>query len=155
MEVLGSAKNRYYIFILCVIIISSCYSNDKKQDGTSISFSERIKLKQYKVQGKLLYTQYCANCHQADGSGLGKLIPPISASYRINTDNSSAICIIKNGMEGVVEVNGVQYDGKMPDNFNLTNLEIAEISTFIGNSWKNSIGIVTSSEVEKALSDCN
>jgi hypothetical protein len=58
-------------------------------------------------------------------------------------------------MEGAVEVNGVQYDGKMPANFKLTNLEIAEISTFIGNSWKNSIGIVTSNEVEKALLVCN
>jgi cytochrome c551 len=153
--VLGSVKNRYYIYILCVIIISSCYSNEKQQDGKSLSFSERIKLKQYKVQGKLLYTQYCANCHQADGSGLGKLIPPISASHRVKSDNSSVICIIKYGMEGAVEVNGVQYDGKMPANFKLTNLEIAEISTFIGNSWKNSIGIVTSNEVEKALLVCN
>jgi cytochrome c551 len=139
MKVLGSVKNRYYIYILCVIIISSCYSNEKQQDGKSLSFSERIKLKQYKVQGKLLYTQYCANCHQADGSGLGKLIPPISASHRVKSDNSSVICIIKYGMEGAVEVN----------------LEIAEISTFIGNSWKNSIGIVTSNEVEKALLVCN
>lgn len=135
--------------------MSSCYSNIKKKDGTSLSFKEQIKLKQYKVQGKLLYTQYCTNCHQEDGTGLGKLIPPISASHRLKTDASSAICIIKNGMEGVVEVNGIQYDGKMPANYNLTNLEIAEITTFIGNSWKNSIGIVTSSQVEKALIGCN
>lgn len=154
MQMLGSVKNRCYIFVLAVILVSSCYSNENKKDGTSLSFAERIKLKQYKVQGKLLYTQYCSNCHQADGSGLGKLIPPIATSHRIKSDINSVICIIKNGLEGKVDVNGIQYDGKMPANYNLTNLEIAEISTYIGNTWENSIGIVTSMEVENSLLEC-
>ena len=145
---------KYYLFIYCVIILTSCNSIESKESSTILSFSERIKLKQYKVQGKLLYTQHCGNCHQVDGSGLGKLIPPISNNARVKGNRSSVICIIKNGMEGVVVVNEKEYDGKMPANFSLTNLEIAEIATYIGNTWQNATGIITAGEVEKALLNC-
>lgn len=145
---------KYFLLIYCVIILASCNFIESKEGNTTLSFSERVKLKQYKVQGKLLYTQHCGNCHQVDGSGLGKLIPPISNNVRIKTDRSSVLCAIKNGMEGALVVNGKEYDGKMPANFSLTNLEIAEITTYIGNTWENSIGIVTSGEVQKALLEC-
>ncbi len=58
-------------------------------------------------------------------------------------------------MEGELIINDIEYDAKMPANFNLTALEIAEILTYVGNSWNNSIGLVSPFEVEKGLQKCD
>lgn len=141
----------------CIVLLGSLISCGKTKDGSKdleLSFSQKIKLKQYKVQGELLYAQHCGNCHQPDGSGLGKLIPPLTSIASGQDNRNKTICTIKYGMEGPLVVEGTQYDGEMPANLQLTNLEIAEILTFVGNSWENSIGIVRSSEVEQSLANC-
>lgn len=141
----------------CIVLLGSLVSCSGNNDGSrnsQLSFSQKIKLKQYKVQGELLYAQHCGNCHQSDGSGLGKLIPPLTSIASLQDNRNKTMCIIKYGMEGPLVVEGTQYDGKMPANLQLTNLEIAEILTFVGNSWDNSIGIVLSSEVEESLTNC-
>lgn len=102
----------------------------------------------------MLYAQHCGNCHQPDGTGLGKLIPPLTSIAGLQDKRDETICIIKHGMEGPLVIEGAAYNGKMPANLRLTNLEIAEILTFVGNSWENSIGIVKSSEVESSLLNC-
>ncbi|MEQ6118773.1 cytochrome c [Reichenbachiella sp. MALMAid0571] len=112
-------------------------------------------MRQYKVQGEGLYLMHCDNCHQADGSGLGRLIPPLSENTTIANNRNQIMCVIKYGLEGSLIINGVEYNGKMPGNTELTNLEIAEIMTFVGNSWENSIGIVLSSDVEKGMDSCH
>ncbi len=142
--------------MLAVLLAFGCSGGGEKQSQgeKSLSFAEKIELKQYKVQGEILYAQHCGNCHQADGTGLGKLIPPLTQIADMASRKEQLACIIKNGMEGPVVVNGQTYNGKMPPALHLTNLEIAEILTFVGNSWNNSVGIVKSGEVEDYLSAC-
>lgn len=116
--------------------------------------AEQIKLKQYIAEGQKLYMLNCANCHQEDGRGLGTLYPPLAHSDYIMADPNRAICLIRYGIEGPIEVNGLQYDMAMPENRNLTALEIAEITTFITNYWGGQKGLIPVNEVEKVLNDC-
>ncbi|WP_053404146.1 cytochrome c [Persicobacter sp. CCB-QB2] len=95
---------------------------------------ETTKTKQYMVRGQQLYQTYCANCHQQDGSGLGKLYPPLKDSQHLS-DKETVICTIKNGMEGEIVVNGQTYDQPMPGIPELKNLDIAEIATFVRITW--------------------
>lgn len=143
------------IIIMLFSIVVSCHSEYSNHPAyNDLTYKEKIKLKQYVVQGKDLYELHCQSCHQSDGSGLGRLIPPISQSTYLANAKKSASCIVKYGLKGPWEVDSIAYNGVMPSNNQLTNLEIAEIITFVGNTWENKIGLVSSGDVESALSKC-
>ncbi|MEP2024011.1 MAG: cytochrome c [Reichenbachiella sp.] len=140
---------RFKIIVAAIsFFILSCRPDNK------YSGNQAIKFNQYKFQGEQLYISHCLNCHQKDGSGLGKLIPPLTTDF-ISKQQEVAICGIKHGLQGPLTVNDTLYDGIMPNNPRLTPLEIAEIMTYISNSWGNDFGMVTTSEVNKALKKCN
>ncbi len=107
------------------------------------------------VQGQQLYASYCSNCHQEDGKGLARLIPPLAKSDYLLQDAGRTVCLIKNGAAGQMVVNGVVYNQKMPANPSLKNIEIAQIITFINNSWGNEKGYTPVREVENHLSACH
>ena len=136
----------YFIFCLLVIGSSSSCSND--------SSKERVKLQQYIVQGKGLYLKHCVNCHQPDGKGFAQLYPPLSKADFLLENIPRAACIIKHGQIGEIYVNGNSYNQQMPAFTELTNLEIAELLTYISNSWENDKGLQTVSVVESWLETC-
>ncbi len=114
-----------------------------------------VKFQQYYAEGEVLYQQHCANCHQADGSGLGRLYPPLAKSDFINKDPQAVLCLIKYGIEGEMVVNGVTYNKPMPGIPSLTELEIAEIVTYINNSWGNAHPMVTVNDATTILNTCS
>ena len=113
-----------------------------------------VKFQQYYAEGELLYQQHCANCHQADGSGLGRVYPPLAKSDFINTNPEAVLCLIKYGVAGEMVVNGVTYNKPMPGIPALTELEIAEIATYIFNSWGNTSEMVEVNQVPTILATC-
>jgi mono/diheme cytochrome c family protein len=64
------------------------------------------------------------------------------------------ICGMKNGMKGELVVNGKKYNKVMKGIPSLTELEIAEIATYIYNSWEHQRGMVDIETVAKALKKC-
>ena len=115
---------------------------------------EELKKEKYFVEGYRLYTEHCANCHQADGKGLEALYPPINNSDYLE-NKETVICLIRHGQAGPLVVNGRKYNRPMPANPQLTDIDVAEITTFIYNKWggKNSISEVK--DVSKVLAKCN
>lgn len=140
------------VAVLLTLFIVSC--SGKGGENKELSHSENVKLEQYMVSGSKLYTIHCSSCHQSEGQGLAKLFPPLSNSDYLDDHMESVPCIIKNGLSGEVTVNGVVYNQPMPAIPQLTNLEIAEITTFIYNSWGRKGGIINVKEVEKMLENC-
>ena len=65
------------------------------------------------------------------------------------------ICLIKNGISGEIIVNGQSYNQPMPGVASLTDLEIAEIATYIYNSWGHDKGIIELKLVTKTLVECS
>lgn len=112
------------------------------------------KFQQYYIQGEKLYTTHCSNCHQKNGQGLGRVYPPIDSSDYMMENVEEVICLIKYGKEGELIVNGKQYHQRMPGVPSLTPLEIAEISTYIYNTWSNDHGLIEVKQVELILQDC-
>jgi mono/diheme cytochrome c family protein len=113
------------------------------------------KFKQYFVEGEQLYLKNCSNCHQKGGMGLGLLYPPLGPSDYMDKSSEAVICLIKNGMKGEIIVNGKAYNQPMPGVPLLTELEIAEIATYIYNSWGHSKGIIQVNQVHEALQKCD
>lgn len=64
------------------------------------------------------------------------------------------ICLMKNGIEGELLVNGRKYNKEMKGIPSLTELEIAEIATYIYNSWGRQRGLIDIQTVAKALEKC-
>ncbi|WP_215226030.1 c-type cytochrome [Echinicola shivajiensis] len=136
------------------ISIWGCQGNkNTEQDHFSLNSIEDLKTRQYAIEGQVLYENYCANCHQTDGTGLGQLIPPLKDADYLKEDVGRAIRIIKHGIKGEIIVNGKDYNKEMPANPGLTNLEIAEIATYIYAAFANQDKIIEVKEVRTYLEE--
>jgi cytochrome c551 len=107
------------------------------------------------VQGEQLYLKNCSNCHQKNGAGLGLLYPPLNNSDYLRNNFEEVICILKNGKDGEILVNGKSFNKIMPGIPSLTDLEVAEIATYVYNSWDNQRGIIEVADVSGILSRCD
>jgi nitrite reductase (NO-forming) len=99
--------------------------------------------------GKAIFNGTCATCHQGDGKGLPGVFPPLAGSDYIQADPKRVPRTILHGLNGKVTVNGTDYTSVMPPMGQLTDDEIANLSTFVLNSWGNPGGRVSKEEVAK------
>jgi len=99
------------------------------------------------LPGKGVYAQYCQVCHQASGEGLAGNYPPLAGTEWVTGDKSRLIGIILNGLEGEIEVNGEKYNNIMASHSYLTDKQIADVLTYIRQSWGNEASAVTPEEV--------
>ena len=97
--------------------------------------------------GKNIYMQTCFACHQAEGQGIPSAFPPLAKSDYLNADVNRAISIILKGKKGEITVNGEVYNSVMTRQA-ISNDEIADVMTYIYNSWGNNKTNVTKSQVE-------
>ena len=118
-------------------------------------FKDSVKLNQYMVEGMQLYRQHCANCHQVDGTGLAALIPPLKQSdYLQKMDKSELACQIRYGLNKEILVNGVSFNQQMPGIPQLQPLQIAEIVTYVKNTWSDDGGLYSVKQAEQDLEKC-
>jgi len=106
------------------------------------------KTKAERIQaGRRLFGSICAACHQPTGQGQPNLFPPLAGSDYLNADKGRAINIVIFGRQGEVVVNGVKYNNNMPS-FPQNDQDIANVLTFVYNSFGNSGLEVTPAEVK-------
>ena len=130
------------LLALCLTLtLSSCQS------------AEEIKRQKYITEGILVYKTNCANCHQTKGQGLAALYPPIAGSDYLANKNS-VICLIRYGQQGKIVVNGKTYNRPMPAQPQLSDLEIAELVTYIYNEWGKETRLTGVKEVTPILNAC-
>ena len=99
--------------------------------------------------GEKVYSIYCGTCHQRNGQGASGRFPPLAKTRWVTGDKNLLISIVLKGMEGPIEVNGEQFNGTMPQHSFLGNEEIANVLTYIRESFGNSASAVTAEEVAK------
>ena len=119
----------------------------------SCQSDEETKRQRYITEGILVYKNNCANCHQTNGKGLAALYPPIAGSdYLVN--KNSVICLIRYGQRGPIVVNGKPYNRPMPAQPSLSDLEIAELTTYIYNEWGTETSVTDVKAVTPVLEQC-
>jgi nitrite reductase (NO-forming) len=99
--------------------------------------------------GKILYEANCAACHQLKGEGVPQAFPPLAKSDYLAARKDKGVGIPIKGLTGKIKVNGIEYDGIMPQ-MQLTDDEVASIMTYVGNSWGNKVGLVKAAEAKAA-----
>ncbi len=136
--------------------IDSVYLADKAspsgvvQQATAESAQGTLSKSAQIAAGQALFQGTCSACHQADGKGLPNVFPPLAGSDFLNADKARAIGMPLNGRTGPITVNGQTYNSVMPPMSQLNDDEIANIMTYVYNSWGNSGKQVSAAEV-KAL----
>ena len=139
--------------------VDNVYLGDKAANLTSVTeardaeISGNLTLEQQIAAGKAHFNGTCSVCHQDSGLGIPGVFPPLAKSDFIAKDPEQAIHIVLNGLAGKVTVNGKEYDSVMPPMSQLNNDEIANILTYVFNSWGNKDGRVSAEQVAKIRAD--
>jgi nitrite reductase (NO-forming) len=105
------------------------------------------------ARGKQVFMQTCFVCHQPNGEGIPNQIPPLAKSDFLMADAERSIRIVLQGRSGDVEVNGKKFNGTMVPLNNLADEEIANVLTYVRNSFGNSGDPVAPAVVRKVRSE--
>lgn len=132
------------VLFTLVGILYSC------QGGGSGSLEQDM----YYTNGRDLYVQHCQNCHGAKGEGLEDLIPPLTDTTYLRQNRNKLACYIKNGMAGKIVVDGREFDEKMPDHQEITDIDLAQLIVFITNAYGNKQGMYTTEDAARDLQNC-
>ncbi len=106
-----------------------------------------LTLEQQVAAGRTLFNGTCSVCHQDGGQGIPNVFPPLAKSDYLKGDRKRLIGVPLNGLSGAVTVNGAPFNSIMPPMSQLNDDEVANILTFVLNSWDNPGGRVTAEEV--------
>lgn len=125
------------------------YVSDLKISTTPKDDAIVNKTKEQQIaDGKVIYTKTCVACHQAQGQGMEGAFPPLAKSDFLNADVDRAIDIVLHGKQGEVTVNGKKYNSVMTPQ-PLSVQEVADVLTYVYNTWDNSKKVVTPEMVQK------
>ena len=129
------------IGISLFFIVLAIAGNAQKQPASN-------NLKATIARGQEVYLFQCLACHQVDGGGVPHLNAPLDGSTKVKgTDKNRLIRIVLNGMSGV-ELDGETYSNSMAPHKELTDRQIADVLTYVRNSWSNKAASVTVTEVK-------
>lgn len=110
-----------------------------------------------KVDGAALYASICAACHQAAGTGLPGVFPPLAGSEWVTGKEGPLAAIVLHGVTGPLEVKGNTYTGAMPAfKDQLDDAQVAAVLSHIRSQWGNggaAVDAQTVATVREALKD--
>lgn len=118
------------------------FPKEDKPVVTANSMEEQIEY------GRTTYMSVCQACHMGDGNGIDGVFPPLVDSDYFKNDHDKAIEAVVHGLSGEITVNDKTYDGIMPSQ-NLSDEEVANVVTFILNTFDNGGGKVSPADVKK------
>lgn len=87
-------------------------------------------------KGALLYTNYCASCHKADGKGIDKIFPALLKSAVVKGDQRNLIRTVLNGKN------------QMPKFSFIENNDMAILLTYVRSKFGAGSGAVTVADVQ-------
>ncbi|MBZ4421614.1 copper-containing nitrite reductase [Myxococcus sp. RHSTA-1-4] len=133
--------------------VDSVYLADKATPSAAVEQATqkrsqgKVSLEEQIAAGKTLFAGTCSVCHQNEGQGLPDVFPPLAQSDYLMADKRRSIGIVLNGMSGPVQVRGKTYNSVMPPMSQLNDDEVADILTYVRNTWGNRGDAVTAAEV--------
>ena len=89
----------------------------------------------------------------ADGGGVQNMNPPLIKTTYVLGDKTRLIKIALNGLAEEIEIDGEVYTNVMPSHGFLKDQEIADVLTFVRNSFGNKASVIKVSEVKAARAE--
>jgi len=100
------------------------------------------------VGGKQVYMSGCVTCHQVDGGGVVNMSPSLIKAKFVNGSKTPLISVVLKGLSHK-EIDGETYSNPMPNFKHLSDKQIADVLTYIRNSFGNKASAVTAAEVSR------
>lgn len=89
----------------------------------------------YADAGEAVYKKNCMACHQANGTGMAAVFPPLVDNANI-ADNPMYIAeTVVKGKSGEISVNGATYNGMMPPMAYMTDSDIAAVVNYVNKKF--------------------
>ncbi|MCB1560774.1 MAG: nitrite reductase, copper-containing [Xanthomonadales bacterium] len=136
--------------------VDSVYLGDKAVSQAPVAVAAEAKaagtltLEEQSKAGSVLFNGTCSVCHQANGQGLPGVFPPLAGSdYIASHSHEQLVDVVLNGLNGPLTVNGKNYNSVMPPMSQLTDDEVANILTYVLNSWDNGGGAISKEDVAR------
>lgn len=126
-----------------LIVALSVNAQVRKPAGTKTGGTSAAQI----AKGKALYRQYCISCHQENGSGVPRMNPPLIKTEYVLGDKARLIGVLLKGLNEEVEINGEYYSNPMPSQAALKDQEIADILSYVRNSFGNKASTISAAEV--------
>lgn len=109
----------------------------------------------YTTRGGLGYAQFCIDCHRHDGGGVPGVFPALAGNQSVTSaDPATLLHITLTGWK-TVQTSAHPRVYTMPGFARLADSEIADILSFVRQSWGNKAGPVQASAVAKARAALN
>ncbi|EDM43448.1 major anaerobically induced transmembrane protein [unidentified eubacterium SCB49] len=144
-------KNILTLLTLTLLLIACGSKENKKTEIASYTTEKQTPLEKSIADGKLVFKDFCSQCHRSNGKGVGKTFPPLAGSDWLRDKRTESIHAVKYGLKGEIVVNGKTYNGIMTS-LGLSNQETADVMNYIMNSWGNTQDkMVTVEEVKAVL----
>ncbi|RBA25100.1 c-type cytochrome [Herminiimonas fonticola] len=100
--------------------------------------------------GAKLYENQCATCHQASGKGVPSVYPALAGSSAINTPiATNAIRMVLHGGYAPSTVGNPRPYGMPPFGQSMSDEEVANVLTYVRNSWGNQGNAILSNDVNR------
>jgi mono/diheme cytochrome c family protein len=120
-----------YLMVVCNLLVSA-------------QSSLKIQLE----SGKKVYQKNCLACHQVNGGGVPKMNPPLINAAFVKGDKKKLIQWVLLGSVEKVPIDGKYYSNNMPPQATLQDQDIADVLTYIRNSFKNKATPITATDVK-------
>jgi glucose/arabinose dehydrogenase/cytochrome c5 len=105
------------------------------------------------TRGRTLFTQVCAVCHMADGSGVPNMQPPLVGSGVVRGDPMLLVRATLKGAGAVLPPDRPKYGNTMPAFNGLTDDQIADTLSYVREVFGGGSSAVTPSQVKGARAD--
>lgn len=94
----------------------------------------------------------CGGCHQGNGAGIPGQFPPLDGSEFVTGGTERLIRIVQHGLTGPVTVKGASFNtpgGMQPFGAAMSAQDLANVLTYVRNSWTNQGTMITKEMVQK------
>ena len=141
------------LFAASVLSASACAENSQEPRSDAavhqaeVASAMSASPEQRMARGQQVFTTHCAACHQATGLGLPGAFPPLANSDYFDGQPLRVVEAVLNGLSGPITVNGVDYNAVMPSMAYLSDQDVADVVTYVANSWGNQAEPVSVAQV--------
>jgi mono/diheme cytochrome c family protein len=101
------------------------------------------------IAGRAIYADRCAACHVGSGEGIAKLFPRLARAPLVNGEATSLIRVVLAGSVAGATDAAPTAPGMPSYAWNMSDDDVANVVTYIRNSWGNAAPAVASGDVAK------
>jgi mono/diheme cytochrome c family protein len=105
--------------------------------------------------GKKVYDSYCLPCHMSNGMGAPGMNPPLVETEYVLGDKERLIKVILQGLSEPIEIKGEIYQNVMASHAFLSDQQIADVLTYVRQSFGNDASAVSTDEVSEVRDSLN